>query len=289
MVHYTAKQCHYCYNYFIKSEEKTKKHLSCCANKAEFVYSFDNGKIIDYQDHYNNLGDVPFSIYFDFETTTGSVVFFDAKMYVVSYCMVVALYPELDIPRICIFRSYDQHTDQLTSLSHFEVLQCNLFADKDHYNRMTLKQVEDAAFSVLHREKNTQLAEMFSAELKFTVDCLKFWLNKSCKINNLELQLEEKITYMQNHPKNENTLRCLCDFPIESKASNGWSSHVFKAEHLFLENIYSEKQMKVMGIENFDVYSQKLEKILSELDNFCDSIEHEFVNSLMSGKKKCRD
>ena len=126
---------------------------------------------------------------------------------------------------------------------------------------------------------------MFSAELKFTVDCLKFWLNKSCKINNLELQLEEKITYMQNHPKNENTLRCLCDFPIESKASNGWSSHVFKAEHLFLENIYSEKQMKVMGIENFDVYSQKLEKILSKLDNFCDSIEHEVVNSLMSGKE----
>ena len=40
-----------------------------------------------------------------------------------------------------------------------------------------------------------------------------------------------------------------------------------------------------MGIENFDVYSQKFEKILLELDNFCDSIEHEVVNSLMSGKK----
>ena len=87
----------------------------------------------------------------------------------------------------------------------------------------------------------------------------------------------------------KNTLCCFCDFPTESRASNGWSSHVFKAEHLFLENIYSEKQMKVMGIENFDVYSQKLEKILSKLDNFCDSIEHEFVNLLMSGKKKCRD
>ena len=47
--------------------------------------------------------------------------------------------------------------------------------------------------------------------------------------------------------------------------------------------------MKVVDIENFDVYSQKLEKILFELDNFCDSIENEIVNSLMSGKKKCRD
>ena len=53
-----------------------KEHLSCCAGKAGFAFSFDNGKVIDYQDHYSNLVDVPFSMYFDFETTTGNVVFF---------------------------------------------------------------------------------------------------------------------------------------------------------------------------------------------------------------------
>ena len=79
-----TRQCHYCNNYFVKSAEKMQKHLSCCAGKAGFTFSFDNGKIIDYQDNYKHLGDVPFSIYFDFETTTGSVVFFDAKMFVVS-------------------------------------------------------------------------------------------------------------------------------------------------------------------------------------------------------------
>ena len=47
MIQNTAKQRHYCYNYFVKSEEKMKKHLSCCAGKAGFVYSFGNGKIID--------------------------------------------------------------------------------------------------------------------------------------------------------------------------------------------------------------------------------------------------
>ena len=46
-----ARQCHYCNNYFVKSEEKMKKHLSSCAGKAGFTFSFDNGKIIDYQDH----------------------------------------------------------------------------------------------------------------------------------------------------------------------------------------------------------------------------------------------
>lgn len=87
--------------------------------------------------------------------------FFDAKMFVVSYRMVVAFHPDLSIPRICISRSYDQTHDQLTSLSHFEALQCNFFADKAHYNRTTLKQLEDAAFSVQNRERNTALAEMF--------------------------------------------------------------------------------------------------------------------------------
>ena len=76
MNHTTARQCHYCSNYFVKSAEKMKKHLSVCAGRAGFIYSFDNRKIIDYQDNFKSLGDVPFSIYFDFETTTGSVVFF---------------------------------------------------------------------------------------------------------------------------------------------------------------------------------------------------------------------
>ena len=43
--------------------------------------------------------------------------------------------------------------------------------------------------------------------------------------------------------------------------------------------------MKVMGIENFVVYSRKLESILNNLDNFCDSIEFEVVNSLIDGQK----
>ena len=89
-----ARQCHYCGNYFVKSFEKKQKHISCSAGQAGFTFSFDNGKIIDYQDHYSSLGDVPFSVYYDFETTTGSAAFFDAKMYLKSYCMVVAFHPE---------------------------------------------------------------------------------------------------------------------------------------------------------------------------------------------------
>ena len=42
-----------------------------------------------------------------------------------------------------------------------------IFFDKpENYNKVALKQLKDAAFSVQNREKNTALVEMFSIELK---------------------------------------------------------------------------------------------------------------------------
>ena len=202
--HTGARRCHYCNNYFVKSTENMEKHLSCCASKAGFTFSFDNGKIIDYQDHYKNLGDLLFIVYYDFEATTGNVVFFDAKMYVVSYCMVVAFHPELKIPRLVIFRSYDQNPNALISLMHFQALQYDFSSDTENYNKITLKHLEDATFSVQNREKNTTLAEMFSIELKFPIDCLKFWFQKNHKI--LELEIDFKTEFKQNNPLAKKTL-----------------------------------------------------------------------------------
>ena len=274
--HTRTRQCHCCSNYFIKSPEKMQKHLSVCAGKAGFTFNFDNGKIIDHQDHYKNLGDVPFSVYYHFETTTGSVVFFDAKMYVISYCIVIAFHPDLKFPRLIIYRSYEQSTKKSTSLSHFEATEHNFFKNKKNCNMTTLKQLQDAAFSVENREKNTLLAEMFSIELKFAVDCLKFWFNRNHKV--LELQLEDTLIFKQENPK-KGTICCLCDFPLDSRAENGWSQNAFKAEYLFLDNFYSKKEIIKMGIDNFEVYCEKLNKILDDLDSFCASIESENLSS----------
>ena len=206
------------------------------------------------------------------------VLFFYAKMYVVSYCMIVAFHPELNIPCICIYRSYDQPADKLTSLTHFETLRYSFFSDKDFYNKVTLKQLEDAAFKVQSREKNTALAEMFSAELKFTVDFLKNWFDKMHKMKNLELKLEQKTEYMNKNLKKSESLY----FSLDSRALDGWNNHVFM---YFLANIYSEKQMKLMGIENFELYSKKLNKILDERDDFCESIECESSIAMKKGRK----
>ena len=231
LAHTKPRQYRYCNNYFVKSAGRMQNHLSVCAGKAGFTFSFDNRKIIDYQDHYKNLGDVPFSVYCDIETTTGSVVFFDAKMYVISYCLVIAFHPDLKLPGLIIYRSYDQSLEKLTSLSHFEAVEHNFFYNKNSYNMTALKQLQDAAFSVENREKNTALGEMFSIELKFTVDWLKFWFERNLKV--LEVQLEDKMIFKSLNPKQKDTICCLCDFPLDSTAENGWKQHVLRQNIFF--------------------------------------------------------
>ena len=51
------------------------------------------------------------------------------------------------------------------SITHFQVLEYDFFDDRENFNK-TLKQLQDASFSVFNREKTTALAEMFSIELK---------------------------------------------------------------------------------------------------------------------------
>ena len=148
-----AQQCHYCINYFVKSFEKMQKHLSCCSGKAGFTFSFDNGKVIDYQDHFSSLRDVPFSLYYDFETTAGNTVFFDAKMYVVSYRMIIAFHQDLKIPRLVVYRGYDQDQQELQSLTNFQVSEYDFLDDRENFNKLTLKQLQDASSSVFNREK----------------------------------------------------------------------------------------------------------------------------------------
>lgn len=87
-----------------------------------------------------------------------------------------------------------------------------------------------------NREKNTALSEMFSIELKFTVERLKSWFNRYHKV--LEVKRLDIIIFMRVNPNKENTICCLCDFPLNSRAENEWSQHVFKAEYLFLANIF---------------------------------------------------
>ena len=163
---------------------------------------------------------------------TGSVVFFDAKMYVVSYCMIIAFHPDLNILRLYSYRSYDQSDEDLTSLHHFDAVQRNFLNFCENLNLKTQKQLQNATLAVKNKKDSSALAEMFSIELKFTVDCHKFWFKRSIK--QIELDENVKDDFFQKTPKKE---CCICDFPIKNRTTNGWFDHVCKAEYLFLENI----------------------------------------------------
>ena len=234
----TVKQCHYCDNFFAKTDEKMNQHISVCSAKQGITYSFDNAQIIDYQDNYKYMGDLPFSVYFDFETTTGDAVFFHSKMYVVSYCMIVSFNKSLNFDKMVIFRSYQQTAVELYDISHFKHEHVPFF------DQLTLRQLKDAASAVAFREKCTSLAEMFSIELKFTIDTLKLYFNNIINPRFTELEYIHKNHFKDQNPFTEDTLCCICNFLVSTYVENGWLDHVLKAEHLFLRNIYDNDQMK---------------------------------------------
>ena len=90
----------------IRNEEAMKKHLTICAAREGITYSFDNSQIINFQDNFKFLGDFPFAVYYDFETTTGDSVFFYPKMFVGSYCQIYSFHPSLNLDKIVIYWSF---------------------------------------------------------------------------------------------------------------------------------------------------------------------------------------
>ena len=80
-------------------------HVKCCAGQAGYSYVFNNS-IVNYQENFSKIGNLPFSIYYDFETTTGSAIYHDLS--------------DLNMPRIVIYRAYDQSLPEIRSLTYLE-------------------------------------------------------------------------------------------------------------------------------------------------------------------------
>ena len=152
-----------------------KKHLPAFSAKGGMTYAFDIGQIVIFQDNFKYLGDVPFTVYFDFETTTGNSPFSDPKMYVISYFQVYTFHPSLNLDKIVIVRSFQQKPEEIYDLSHFKKER------KPFFNQKTFYQQKDAADAVLARDKSTSLAELFSVELKFAIDTFNEWFSSIIK------------------------------------------------------------------------------------------------------------
>ena len=249
-----------------------QKHLSICAAKEGITYSFDNSQIIDYQDNFKYTEDLPFAVYFDFETTTEDAVFFVSKMFVISYCMIFSFNEALNFDKIVIFPSFQQSSNELYDISHFKPEHVPVF------DQVILRQLKDAASAVAMREKCTSLAEKFSAKLKFTVDTLKASFNKIIKPKFFEVDFDKKSSWTKQNLLTNKTNCCICDFPIDPHAENGWFDHVVNSEHLLLRNIYSLSQMKAIGIDDIGEYKENLYELLNIFTDFEDVLQNEEPN-----------
>ena len=147
------------------------------------MYFFNNGEMI-----FSRIFlDVLYKVYFNFETTTGDTVFFDS-----SYCQICSFPPNLNFEKIIIFRSFQQNGEWIYDLSHFKQEHVAYFDAK------TVHQLKGIASAVLACEKSTFLTELFSVELKFTIDTLNNWFSNKIKpikfldLNNIQKQILRK-------------------------------------------------------------------------------------------------
>ena len=113
---------------------------------------------------------------------------------------------------------------------------------------MTYSQLKDAATAILALEKSTSLSELFSIELKFTIDTLNKWFSKLIKPKFLELTDTKKQDFIKENPLfPSKSTYCICGFLLDveacSEGKKGWYI-IVEREHLFLRNIYSKDELK---------------------------------------------
>ena len=122
-----------------------------------------------FEENLKYKGDVPLVAYIDFETTAPTDECLDLEnrqMFVVSYEIIFAFHPELDIDRVIIGRSFGHSPERLTSLNYLTREQL------EFQNSKTLLQLRDCALAVAEKKNIIVISETFSIELKFAADSL---------------------------------------------------------------------------------------------------------------------
>ena len=94
--------------------------MNACGHFSGTDYKFENQSIQTIFDNMKFMGDLPFSTYFDLETTAGKKVYDfdeDPTLYPVSYAFMIAFYPSLNIEKISVVRSFNHTFEQLNDVS----------------------------------------------------------------------------------------------------------------------------------------------------------------------------
>ena len=234
------------------------------------VYNFNAKSLISFQDNFHGKGDLPFALYFDFETRAPTDMCFDLeqkKIFVVSYVLIVAFHPALNIKRIIIQRSYAHSLEQLTTLNYFSEDQMK-FIDFE-----IIKQLKDIAIDVSKRKCKNTMGQIFCLKCALVKKTLLDWFNKKYRTQYLEVNAFVKMQYERNNPVNWKNDKCvLCKLRLRVEPTSfktpdyemNYGDFIIRFEHKCMRNIYTINQIKESHhLENLEDYDEIYQKFLS--------------------------
>ena len=228
-----------------------------CTGKPGFIYNLQTRNFLTFEENVQFKRDVPLTAYIDFETTAPTDDYLDPecnKMNVVSYVIILAFHPNLNLPRIIIERSFGHSLERLSQIDYLTSEQLK------YKDIITLKQLRDSALAVHKKTSPLAVSEMFSIEIRFATNCLLSCFHN--KYRNEEVDIELKMQYQKENPIDwENGCCVLCTFPLEANLTSNqnenmsYGDFVVKKEHMFLRNIFSKEQLsKFPAISTFESF-----------------------------------
>ena len=246
MLNSVPHECYYCAS-FLASEQLFETHIKCCSGKPGIVCNFNIQNIVTFEENLKYMEDLPFSAYADFETTAPAADYLcpeNNKMFAVSYSIVFAWHPKLNLPRQCVIRGFNHSIDQLTDMSHLTDEQLAL------RKQTTAEQLRDAVIAVHEKKSKNAIAELFNVELKFTCDLLTKWF--SYKIKNLAVTEVSSHLYNRQNPITAESKCKICHFPINvspkglsfKQSEMSYLDFLIRKEHSFIRNIFSQEELK---------------------------------------------
>ena len=251
-----AFQCYFCGKFWTR-QAKLATHMKNCLGKPGFVYNFQTRNLLTFEENLKFKRDVPLTTYIDFETTAPTDCCLDPesnKMNVVSYVIILAFHPKLQLPRIIIERSFGHSLEKLCQIDYLTSEQLK------YGDVITVKQLRDCALAVHKKTNVLAMSEMFCTEIKFATNCVLKWYHS--KYKNLELSLQSKNEFEKENPIDWENGECvLCRFPLEANPTTcenekmSYGDFIIKKEHMFLRNIFSEEELlKSSSIATFESF-----------------------------------
>ena len=266
--HSTAFQCYFFSNYYAR-KDTFDRHINNCSGKPGYVYNFNIQSLLTSKENLKFKREIPLMAYIDFETSAPTDDCLDPetkKMNAVSYVIIFAFHPDLEMKRIITERGFGHSIEKLTTIDYLTAEQLK------YKDTTTLTQLRDCAISVANKKNKIAISEMFSTELKFASDCLINWFNSKYKNENLQLSNNKRRNYEIENQINWEADKCrICNFPLHInpimpnalKKKMSYGDFFVEKEHKFLRNNFSKEELTSSdAIKNIKSFHEHLSKFL---------------------------